>query len=389
VIVPGLERKPPQNREKLLNWSEIDSDDIDVAQIVLAPIAERGEASKALNSWLRSVVRAREKAEWTRLFYVACTRAREELHLFASPKTNSRGEIAKEYGSLLATTWPVAERHFVAGSEAPVEGAKVVVMPPAAAADDLADDFVGDIAATIEQNKSKPVILKRLPLGFRPEARFSTLRRLSYGDAVRDPARFERPEGSFEARAFGNAAHAFVEILTKRFTSGSSAEALLREVAGWTPRIAAVLRGAGLAPSVVNRLAARVMSALNNVLKDAEGLWILGPHDGATSEFALTSWDDQRSSVRLDRMFLAGAKPLEPGSDYLWIIDYKTSTHGREGLDEFLSEERLKYESQMEAYARMMRDRVQPGRLRVGLYYPMLARLVWWEPEMSTSDAAD
>ena len=44
VIVPGLERKPPDDREKLLNWNEIDSGDADAAQIVLAPIAERGEA---------------------------------------------------------------------------------------------------------------------------------------------------------------------------------------------------------------------------------------------------------------------------------------------------------------------------------------------------------
>ena len=181
-----------------------------------------------------------------------------------------------------------------------------------------------------------------------------------------------------------------VEVLTKRLTSGASAEALLREVAGWTPRIAAVLRGDGLAlRPFVDRLAGRVTSALTNVLKDVEGLWILGPREGATSEFALTSWGDHRSSVRLDRMFFAGPKPLEPGSDHLWIIDYKTSTHGRGGLEEFLAEERLKYESQMEAYARMMHDRVQAGRLRVGLYYPVLARLVWWEPAMSSSDAAD
>ena len=116
VIVPGMERRPPQNRDKLLTWSEIDSGDADVAEIVLAPIAERGEGSKTLNSWLRNIDRARQAAERTRLFYVACTRAREELHLFASPKTNAEGVIARESGSLLATAWPVAEKHFVAAS---------------------------------------------------------------------------------------------------------------------------------------------------------------------------------------------------------------------------------------------------------------------------------
>jgi hypothetical protein len=374
-----MERKPPQNRDKLLTWSEIDSGDADVAEIVLAPIPERGEGSKALNSWLRSVDSARLAAERTRLFYVACTRAREELHLFASPKMNPRGEIKREYGSLLATAWPVAEKYFVADSEAPRDTGKLAVMP-LANTDDLSGDFVGDLAATAERNNAKPTILKRLPLTFRPETRFSAMPRLSYGDAARSPSRFDRPEGSFEARAFGNAVHAFLEVLTQRLAGGASAEMLLRETAGWTPRIAAVLRGDGLAPAVVDRLAGRVMSALSSVLKDPEGLWILGAREGATSEFALTSWSGERSSVRLDRMFFAGESPLVAGSNYLWIIDYKTSTHGREGLEEFLAKERAKYEAQIEAYSRIMHDRVDAGRLRVGLYYPMLARLEWWAP---------
>jgi ATP-dependent helicase/nuclease subunit A len=37
----------------------------------------------------------------------------------------------------------------------------------------------------------------------------------------------------------------------------------------------------------------------------------------------------------------------------------------------------------------MMQDRVEAGGLRVGLYYPMLARLVWWVPETAEVDAAD
>ena len=72
---------------------------------------------------------------------------------------------------------------------------------------------------------------------------------------------------------------------------------------------------------------------------------------------------------------------MEAGTDYLWIIDYKTATHGRERADEFLSEERTKYTDQMKVYARMMKDRVASGKLRVGLHYPMLPKLVWWEPE--------
>jgi ATP-dependent helicase/nuclease subunit A len=389
VIVPGMERKPPVDRDRLLNWTEIDSGDAEVAQIVLAPIAERGEGSKALNSWLRNVVRAREKAEWARLFYVACTRAREELHLFASPKTTAGSEISREYGSLLATAWAVAAKHFVTGSTTSEDAGSLLVMPPREQAQDVSADFIGDIAAATERSNARRARLKRLPLSFQPEARFLEARMLSYGDVASDPAHFERPEGSFEARSFGNAVHAFVEMMSKRLAEGASAETLLQEVTGWTPRIAAVLRSDGLAPAVVERLVARVRTALSNMLTDAEALWILAPRKGATSEFALTAWGDRRSSVRLDRVFFAGPKPLDAGDDWLWIIDYKTAMHGREGVDEFLAGERAKYEAQMGTYARMMHNRVASGRLRVGLYYPMLARLVWWEPEMSAREATN
>jgi ATP-dependent helicase/nuclease subunit A len=248
-------------------------------------------------------------------------------------------------------------------------------------------EFVGELAATAEE-QTRPAMLRRLPLSFEAGRRFAVERRLPCGDAAVAPANFERPEGSFEARAFGNAVHAFAEMMTKRLTNGTGVDSLLRDVAGWTPRIAAVLRADGLAPVVVDRLVARVKTALGNMLRDAAGLWVLSPHEDAMSELALSSWGEERSSVRLDRVFLAGQKPLDAGNDCLWIIDYKTTTHGSEGVEEFLAEERRKYAAQLEAYAQMMRDNVGARRLRLALYYPMLPRLIWWEPEINLADVA-
>jgi ATP-dependent helicase/nuclease subunit A len=386
VLVPGLERLTQGDAPSLLTWEEMDSAADDAAHVMLAPIEGRGEESRELNAWLKGMQRARKAAERRRLFYVACTRAREALHLFAAPETKKDGEISRRAGSLLEAAWPAAKSHFAEAASVPSNVAKMFVKSLFPAAEE--GQFVGDLAAGADE-RAQLAMLQRLPLGFALERRFAVERRLSYGDAAIAPAHFERPEGSFEARAFGNAVHAFAEMLTKQLADGTSADALLREVAGWTPRIAAVLRGDGLAPAVVDRLVARVKTALGNMLKDTEGLWVLSPHEDAMSEFALTSWAETRSSVRLDRVFLAGQRPLGTGNDCLWIVDYKTAAHGREGVEEFLAEERVKYSAQMDAYARMMRDRVETGRLRVGLYYPVLPRLVWWEPEMTSADADD
>jgi ATP-dependent helicase/nuclease subunit A len=381
VMVPGLERLAQGDSPSLLTWEETDYAAEGVAGLMLAPIEGKGEESRELNAWLKGMQKTRKAAERKRLFYVACTRAREALHLFAAPETKKAGEISRRAGSLLDAAWHAAKSHFAEAAPVPEpvtkSVAKMFEMSLAPRIEE--DEFLGELAAGADE-QTRPAMLQRMPLSFEAGRRFTVERRLPYGDAAITLAHFERPEGSFEARAFGNAVHAFAEMLTNRLAHGAGVDALLREVAGWTPRIAAVLRGDGLAPAIVDRLVARVKTALGNMLKDAEGLWVLSPHENAVSELALTSWAETRSSVRLDRVFLAGQRPLDAGNDCLWIVDYKTSTHGREGVEEFFEGERMKYAAQMEAYARVMRDRVEAGKLRVALYYPMLPRLVWWEP---------
>jgi ATP-dependent exoDNAse (exonuclease V) beta subunit len=84
-------------------------------------------------------------------------------------------------------------------------------------------------------------------------------------------------------------------------------------------------------------------------------------------------------SLRGDRIFRAGATPGSTEETHLWIVDYKTASHGTSGLDAFLEGEKAKYRQQLEAYAAIMRE-VQGENLpiRLALYYPLLSRLVWW-----------
>jgi len=380
VIVPGLEKRARVSGGRLLTWNEIDSGGADSAHVVLAPIVGKGEGSRELNEWLNSIEKARDAAERKRLFYVACTRAREELHLFAAAEAKSDGSVSPTYGSLLSAAWPAAERHLIQDHQSPDDLRKMFVVSnedPLPAYDPGA--LVGDLAAAAA--KEYPAILERLPLAFVPAARFATTKKLSYGEigTERAGANVERPEGSFEARAFGNAVHGFLEIVTKRFVHGISAEEMLNQVADWEPRIASVLRGDGLAAARVERLASHVRVALENTLRDPEGLWILRAREEAGSELALTSWAEIRQSVRLDRIFRAGATPLSTGKEFLWIIDYKTSTPGSEGVEAFLSAERSRYAAQLESYARTMKE--PTGNVRLALYYPLLPHLEWWAPE--------
>lgn len=366
VIVPALERPPRRKTRQLLAWDEFESED-DTAHVVLAPIVGKGEGSKALNDWLNSVHTDREAAEVKRLFYVACTRAREELHLFAVAKTNSKNEVNPSAGSLLKAAWLAAERHLV----------------PIASASGTDDGEDSTLALAAGAEPVAALALRRLPLEFDPQARFETIRRLTHNAAAAQPekGRFVRPEGSLDARAFGNAVHAFLEMLARCAADGMSADDLIQQIAEWSPRIAAVLRADGVASASIGRRVKSVQSALVQTLQDPEGRWILTAQHEAASELALTSWREERASIRMDRVFRAGLEPLLEGRECLWIVDYKTSTHGREGVDQFLLNEKAKYAGQMEAYARMMRLSAKATEIRVGLYYPMLPKLIWWNPE--------
>ncbi len=348
VFVPSLEKAGGRGDYRLLRWLELEDD---LVAGILAPIAARGYDAEALYRWMTSVEAAREAAELKRLFYVACTRAKEELHLFAAPKAKANGEASVRRGTLLHAAWPAAAGEF-RGAVVPMPAAR-----PAAAG------VVASLAAG-----AVPMI-QRMTGGAVPEmvapARVSAAARS-----------FERPadaNASFAARAFGNAVHGFLELLSQRAAAGQGREELLAEVPEWTPRVATILRAGGIGPGVVERLAGRVLAGLMATLRDPGGWWLLAPHPGAASEQTLVS---ATQTIRTDRTFLAGGEPLSEGETHVWIVDYKTSTHAQAGIEEFLERERARYAPQLEAYARELGGDGKPVRL--ALYYPMMAKLVWW-----------
>jgi ATP-dependent exoDNAse (exonuclease V) beta subunit len=384
VFTPALERMPGQNKSRLLRWSEIDSPgapEDDAAHIMLAPIASRGQDPHPLYKWLGRVLYAREAAERQRLFYVACTRARQELHLFASPATTVNGAINPHPLSLLKSAWPAAQRYFD-------QPAVDIARKPAAPVDSP------PLALAAAADWMRPTV-QRLPLAFDPVARFTTAHahKLPCGDDAGTPAAgtfFTRPEGSFAARSFGNAVHACLQILAIRILDlGVSPAALRAELPAWAPRIAAILRNDGLPQIAINQLTRETLAALENTLRDPDGLWLLAAHPGGDAELAVTALTPvhepgrtaaRAESVRIDRIFHAGHEPRAPGEDYLWIIDYKTATHSPVGLDDFLAHQRTTYGPQLEAYARILAPvrSESPEQVRLALYFPALPRLIWW-----------
>ncbi|HEV2645628.1 MAG TPA: 3'-5' exonuclease, partial [Acidobacteriaceae bacterium] len=337
VLIPALERATANNRARLLTWSELSSSDSPstAAHIMLAPIPGRGEPSKALNAWLNSIHKSRETAETKRLFYVACTRARQELHLFASPTLTAAGTPALPADSLLKAAWPAAALHFAAAStasptatpittqtwaqslasESPTESEPLAL----AAAAEAILQFPAATEAT--SSRSATPILQRLPTDFDPTARFTptkpcpsdpelaegeepphSLRSTITPDAASSPTHLyvSRPEGSYAARSFGNTIHALLDVLATRIAHGDTPATLLAELPVWLPRISSLLRADGLPRPTIDRLTREALTALTQTLNDPDGQWLLASHAGSSNEFSLTA---EASVSEIDRDF--------------------------------------------------------------------------------------
>jgi ATP-dependent exoDNAse (exonuclease V) beta subunit len=136
------------------------------------------------------------------------------------------------------------------------------------------------------------------------------------------------------------------------------------------PRIRAELALLGVAPAILDEATARVRAALQSVLADERGRWILTPHAEAASELRLTIVENGfLEHVVLDRSFVDGGTR--------WVIDYKTSRHEGSETETFLEEEVARYRPQLERYAQAL-ARIDSRPIRLGLYFPLLGSFRDW-----------
>ena len=352
VVVPELDRIPPPSRFELLLWEELGSGE----GLLLAPMQGKGEKPSPLQIWLLHVHATREHAEHRRLLYVAATRAREELHLFGAVHTGRGGPWPRK-NSLLEAAWPAAQAYVLPAAEPAslslAASAAEIGLPSHPALPVL--ERVSDVSGGDEL----------LALRASPTRAPSLVAPVSH-------------QGALVVRAIGTVVHALLEYSVNRIASGSSVSDLERELSNhWHPRIRALLLAQGVAPGDLPRGADRVRNAMERTLASPVGQWILDKHPESSSEFAVTEWVNAPRRSRVDRIFRAGERPLSEGLSQRWIVDYKTSTPGHTSLTEFFGNEQAQHRGQLERYAAVLRNGGET-EITLGLWFPLLARLVWW-----------
>ncbi|HUZ04314.1 MAG TPA: PD-(D/E)XK nuclease family protein, partial [Acidobacteriaceae bacterium] len=385
-------------------WTEevrTESPDTEESQLFLAPIQHATEEKEPISQWIRQRIARGEEAERKRLFYVACTRARGELHLFAAVAKNEKGEISNpDKRSLLYIAWPFAEEIFAqyaSGLATTPTTGNLRTMPQTAIEPE------SDIALAASGQSVHPAKLwlsnfRRLPSDWAPSPPLTDVLSATHPEWIvetaGDPApAFQRPEGSWKARMFGTVVHALLQPLAGILRSNHAQDAAEKAIQNLhRPTLLRLMQG-GYAPKDALTAADRILRVLLEVSHDPCAQWLLAAYPNVDSmlpdfEVPLTALvRNAVRSVRLDRMFVAGQEPLTAGNHQLWIVDFKTATHGSGDLAQFLDEQQRQYTDQMHVYAEVVRAAYpQALPIHLGLYYPLLQKFIWW-PEVAGIDA--
>lgn len=378
VLVPQLHRLGKRDDPPLFHWLVRRRDGTTDDELLLAPIGRKHGEAPALFEWVGKRASERLRDEEKRLLYVACSRAIRELHLFAAVERKRDGELAKPIaGSLLRAGWDGLKSRIEKALKASPARSKVYVIPTAVppAARRSKEHTLSSLAASAAPAQT----LRRLPSEWFHAAVDTHDIRSEHPSPVSDqhPGRIA---GNRLARVQGIVLHTLLEHAT-----GGGREVASTDGA-WARLAELLIRQHALSPAEAALAQTTVLRAVRRVLEDENGRWLLSAREAAYSE---QSWNSIASNrvlrQRPDRVFLAGEHPGAPGTDYLWLIDYKTAAPP-DGDDRecFLTASRDQYRDQLEAYSQLFRKLAAGDAAaihrehRLALYHPMLPWLDWW-----------
>ncbi len=351
VILPELQRTTKKNTAPPL-FLEV-SETADGAAILFSADTPRAQTEKdPLHGLLWRREQARFYNELDRVLYVACTRARRGLHLFASGGIRSDGETLKTppADTLLRRMWPMVEADF----QALATDADAVETPEHASAPEWLMPHRRQI--------SPPWSAPEVALPGEQDLRFSI-------PPNQNPIEFDWAGSS--ARHIGTVVHGWLQYLA----GSDDIDAAFAGIDDFEQRSVGLLRYLGVDNASLEQATRRVSEALSVTLSSEKGRWLLSNrHDDSAAELALGALIDGRvGRVVIDRI-------ARDSDGTLWIVDYKTSQHEGGDIETFFANECERYRSQLLRYRTAVtghfaaRER-QVDRVQLALFFTNYGRL--------------
>ena len=358
VILPGLNREPSGDSNKLLHWFEL----AERNRIVMSPMRNNAEKEKQKKSgdlikFISSVEKECQGLENGRLLYVAATRAIHSLYMFAAIKPNAKDIIKANASSLMAGLWPAIEEE-----QTP-----------------LIREAASKLQAVSEQApvSALPCIYRRLSADWQPPTLPACVQ-LTNTEQVETTDYIEFSWAGEDARHAGNLVHRLLQAISEQGPENWVAGGGFPKCLNWCYQ---QLAREGVINEKAEGIITHVSRAIDNCLASKRGRWVLDSHEDAASELAITavqeggemgSGSKRLRNMKLDRTF------VEDG--IRWIIDYKTSSHSGGDLQGFLENETNRYREQLQGYREAMAiSETRP--IKTALYFPLLDRFLEITPD--------
>lgn len=353
VVIPRIEGIPRRDEDRLLQWDRTLGDE--GLDFLIAPLKERGADEDPTYTFIKQTRAMKGEYEDVRLLYVAVTRARRRLYLSATMKESfTRGErslASPGRRSFLGYLWPLLREQI---EQRYAEWLARVGEETGGAGADATDAPV--------QGRLLRVTADWIPPEPPVDAAYEGMpRRAAEPHSPATESDLVWRAGS-SARTAGVVVHMLLERLAAEgaaFWTGAGQHVRMQ-------LLESCFRTAGIAAPDREALD-RASAAIDRILDDERGRWLLDSHELAECELALTGLDgDTVVSVKIDRTFV-------DGEGVRWIVDYKTATHEGADLEAFLAGQEKLYRPQLQRYARLLK--AWEGRtIRAALYFPLLQR---------------
>jgi len=323
VIIPGLHRANRHGDHPMLRWASIHDHNHD-EQLLLA--CRTQDPQDSMYDYLAHLNKQQLSHELTRLFYVACTRAKLSLHMTYQTdsvddpeETMSKARSGSFLSLLKEPSWSLAQAHQI----------------------EYDKSMESDYDIPIDASAVRTPVLESYLQTITPAA-------LPDENPVSNP--IDRT-----AQLCGNALHAW---LAYHVSSTGQANPKV-----W---IDTYLKHNGMRESQRAHWTEHLVNTYQAMLADTRGQWILNPkHADSHVEHALNlSGKEQTHTLIIDRWF------VDDGT--LWIIDYKTSQAVPATQQEALE----RHEKQLSQY-RYALSQLHDLPIRMGVYYT--EQQAWFE----------
>jgi ATP-dependent helicase/nuclease subunit A len=330
VFLPQCQRRPAQGSHALMRWVERRSlgghNDL-----LLAAIKSKQDEHDPIYTYLNSLDKEKESFEQARLFYVATTRAKQQLHISASLETDTPPS-----SSLLGLLWPHLDSEQIHFIEAEDDGA-----------DNLSEQDLSMIARLPASAFSNPIATQPdLSQALTPA-----------WDAVDDTPRLTG---------------IVIHRLLKQIADDGLEVWQTRDLSAFKQNWRQLLNIEGIAEASLEAASDKVIAAIGQVLASARGQWCLQAHREAVSEYALdTATADGIKQFVVDRSFI-------DANNTRWIIDYKTTDI--EAFKDLSPRQQHAYLQQLNHYGDLF-AKISDTPIRLGLYFPLTDHWHEWAYE--------